>query len=831
MKDFNRQFGELLEQQKLLTKHYEEVISDYQKSEVSTENIILKKDLEALKIKFEALEGQHSAAQKEIEELKGTLREQIISERTQLLASAKQKREIYFKRSEEEVVDKLTALEQSSAIEIQKVKNEFTKKLGADYKKFEEELRGIQYKLNEKFLESTGELAAKKEELSKVWNRDIEELQSEQLTPEMLQKRIRQNNIEVKIGLNWISKIGVFLILIGVIAAMKYSYSLFTAGMKGIFGMLVGLGFLGIGEYFNREKKLIFGTALTGGGIGVLYLTIFWSYFVLDILSLTAALILSVLLSITAFLLSIRYHSKTIGAFGLIGGYLPLLSYIAQGGLKGDAIYIAMGYVFVLNLATLLIAVKKNWAVLRVMSYVSHFPILLYLTFNADSGTAAIAYSLIVFGMYLTMTLMYPFRFKEKLDTAKIIFLGTNTFLGCTVTYALFEHFMFDEYRGILAFAFCAVYWVLALLFHQSAREEKTAALIFEITALTFAVLIVPFQFGMNWIVLGWFIEGTLLMLFRKAVNSKTVERGGRVIFALCIGSFVILSGYYQNTMIYGLNMLDINYFVITLGAIVVMISYLREARKSMGEYMTFYAKGKCITAYKYGVLLNSWIYLNYLANRIYAFLGNGNQLIGDGDRFLIFAVITVALAYSLPKIGLLRDRMIKYVSMTMLIIVSALCIFMNLSPQFIDESSKGLGITVLIVYNILVLFITRDILKDLIKTEGMNAEGYPMIMAIYVLFNTTVLLKMQLDIGYVDFIISIFYIISAFILIILGFKLRYRYIRYGGLGLAVSATAKLFLYDARGLWEQYRIVSYFCFGLVLLGISYLYQRFAKVNS
>lgn len=105
------------------------------------------------------------------------------------------------------------------------------------------------------------------------------------------------------------------------------------------------------------------------------------------------------------------------------------------------------------------------------------------------------------------------------------------------------------------------------------------------------------------------------------------------------------------------------------------------------------------------------------------------------------------------------------------------------------------------------------------------------MIMAIYVLFNTTVLLKMQLDIGYVDFIISIFYIISAFILIILGFKLRYRYIRYGGLGLAVSATAKLFLYDARGLWEQYRIVSYFCFGLVLLGISYLYQRFAKVNS
>jgi len=828
VKDFGSEFGDLLQEQKVLIAHYEEVVSAYQKSDIHTENIRVKKDLDNLKVSLEEIKIKYHTAEKEIDELKASLRGQMISEKTQLLTSAKEKMEVYFERAKDESNNRLIIAEQSSAIEIQKAKKEFLKKLGPDFKEFEESLNELKYKMNQKVMERTGELQSKKEELMLIWNKNIGTLEESIITPEMLHKRIKQNNIEVKIGLNWISKAGVLLILIGVITAMKYSYSLFSAGAKGIFGMLIGLVLLGIGENFNQKKKGALGTALTGGGIGTLYLTIFWSYFVLHIIALPAALAFSVLLSIAGFILSIRYNSKTIGAFALIGGYLPILNYISMGGFEGNAVYIGMGYVFVLNLVTILIAIKKDWVILKSMSFISHLPILLYLTYHSPNGTVAIGYTFLAFLVYLVMVLIYPLRFKQKLDSAKIIFLGANTFISSVVSYSLFSHFGFNEHRGLLALAFCVVYLGLNLTMQRYVPKEKATAILFGITALTFAVLVIPFQFGMDFVVLGWFIEGTLLIFYRSQMKSKLAERGGLIIFGLSVGSFIVLTGYYEGVMVASINMLDINYFVITVGMIGVMISYLKEFKKSMGNYMFFYPKGKLITIYKYITLFNFWIYLNYLVGRVYHLLGDNIQIIGGGDRLLLFVVITTTLAYALRKIPLLQDAGMRYVTIGMVIIVDALCVAMNLMPQLMDADSKGVGIFVLIIYNILVLFMIKDTFSELTKTDRVNGEIYPVVMAIYTLFNTTAVLKMQLDIGYVDFIISIFYVVSSFVLIIAGFKYRYRYIRYGGLLLSILATAKLFLFDARDLWEQYRIISYFCFGIVLIGISYLYQRFSK---
>ncbi len=834
MENFGNEFGELLHEQKKLIKHYEEVVSAYQKSEINTQNIKLKKELEELKESLEALKSSYLDSEKKVKQLKAYLIEQMVSEKTQLLTSSKQKLQTYFGRAGGEVMDRLSQMEQSQAIEIQRIKSEYTKKLGSDYKVFQEKLEGIKYDMQQKVLERTGELKIRQKQLEESRNKRLSEFQEADITTEMLQKRIKQNNIEVKIGLNWLSKAGVLLILIGVITAMRYSYSFFTASTKGVFGMLIGLVFLGMGEFFSQKKKLVLGNALTGGGIGISYLTIFWSYFVLGIIDLRGALVLSVLLSVTAFVLSIRYNSKTIGAFALIGGYLPLLSYISMGELKGEAIYIGMGYVFILNLVTILIAIKKDWIILKLLSFISHLPILLYLTYNSGSGQVAITYALLAFSMYLTMILAYPLWFKQKLRAGHIVFLGANTFLSCVVSYGLFNHFGFDDYRGLLALAFGGVYLTLNLIVGKWTKGEKEVGVIFGITALTFAVLVIPFQFGRDWVVLGWFIEGVLLILYRSKIKSKLAEIGGIAIFALCLLSFVVLFGEYQAqnindlSLLKGFNMADINYSIITIGTLGVMVSYLKEVRKSFGELLGFYDRGKLVTGYKYFALLNVWIYLNYAANRIYSLLGENARVIGDGDRVLLFVIITAVLAYTISKVRLLQDAGIRYVTIAMTIIVNALCVMMNLMPGFIDDTSKGIGITVLIIYNILVLLSIREILKGLIKKENMNGEIYPVIMSAYILFNTTALLKMQLNIGYVDFIISIFYIIAAFVLIIVGFKYHYRYIRYGGLVLSILATAKLFLFDASSLWEQYRIISYFCFGIVLIAISYVYQQFSK---
>jgi uncharacterized membrane protein len=48
------------------------------------------------------------------------------------------------------------------------------------------------------------------------------------------------------------------------------------------------------------------------------------------------------------------------------------------------------------------------------------------------------------------------------------------------------------------------------------------------------------------------------------------------------------------------------------------------------------------------------------------------------------------------------------------------------------------------------------------------------------------------------------------------------------GLALALSSVAKLFLIDMSGLTAKYRIFSYFILGILLVGISFVYQYFSR---
>ena len=92
-----------------------------------------------------------------------------------------------------------------------------------------------------------------------------------------------------------------------------------------------------------------------------------------------------------------------------------------------------------------------------------------------------------------------------------------------------------------------------------------------------------------------------------------------------------------------------------------------------------------------------------------------------------------------------------------------------------------------------------------------------------------TAILTNQLEVPFFEVGLSLFYIVAAFLLIAFGFKWRYRLSRYWGLGLTILAVAKLFLLDLSQVTAiHYRLLSYFAFGVILLGISYLYQLFSK---
>ncbi len=79
------------------------------------------------------------------------------------------------------------------------------------------------------------------------------------------------------------------------------------------------------------------------------------------------------------------------------------------------------------------------------------------------------------------------------------------------------------------------------------------------------------------------------------------------------------------------------------------------------------------------------------------------------------------------------------------------------------------------------------------------------------------------------DVSISAFWIAYAAVLLGVGFWLQQPPVRWTGLGMALIAAAKVFLYDLSQLSQLYRIVSFVLLALVLLALSFRYQRWRRV--
>lgn len=76
---------------------------------------------------------------------------------------------------------------------------------------------------------------------------------------------------------------------------------------------------------------------------------------------------------------------------------------------------------------------------------------------------------------------------------------------------------------------------------------------------------------------------------------------------------------------------------------------------------------------------------------------------------------------------------------------------------------------------------------------------------------------------------ISIFWLLYAIVLTAIGFAKRLKGVRLGGMALLLFAIAKLFFYDLWSLGQLYRIIASISLGLVLLGISFAYQKYKEV--
>lgn len=824
--EFQARLQELKESQRQLLSQYESLVQDYDANGLAEQNETLRRELTACKERLAQLGVKYQHVTAENQNLRISLQEQILDEKLTILKNSRDKLDTYFKSAEKKCTNRLTALELEIEREIAELRSAAVENLGQEQEHFVHALNQWAQNLGENIRRHREKLAA--DFGANTHNRQMRfaKLEAEGISEEVIQKRIKQNETEMKIGLNWINKIGIILILFGVGAAAKYVHSTwFTDYMRGASFFLLGGLFLGGGEWMYRKGRDVFSTGLLGGGISILYCAVFYSYFLLHIIGLHTGLFVSVLITLTTVALSVRYRSKTICSLGLIGGYLPFFSYILSFDIKDEGYYIAMGYLFLLNLSVLGVAFWQKWNVVNYLSMFFHIPSLLYLVYQADHVFASMLYTILTFTTHLFTQLAYSLKFAVNLKKVDVLLLGANTFLSCSILYGLFDKGNLSGYNGLLALAFCLIYIGVARLIERKIPGEKYGSVLFYATSLTFAILMIPFQFGLQWMSMGWLAEGVILIICSLKYRQEKLEKAGWLIFALCLGAF------YLGDVAHTLPFIRSTYFIykftwITAGTICVTAAYLLDSKQGgMSRYGTFW---KIVMGFKYLAIINAWIYFLYIGQHLYSLW------MPRGDHFtfyktVLLAMLNVGAGYIVCRIPLLYDKAVQVISLLFYSFGILLCILLNVFMPVVrktsDITAEYGAVAMLLCFNLLMLLVVKKLLLSIIARKHLNLEFYPLGIILYLLGNVTLILTQQFHLGGNHLVSSLVWILAALTALIYGFRKNYIYTRRFGLGLSIVATAKLFIIDLAFLDTLKKIVAYFIFGFVLLGISYLYQR------
>ena len=147
-------------------------------------------------------------------------------------------------------------------------------------------------------------------------------------------EREKEREWEWILGGNWLARIGVLALIIGVAFLLKLAADKDWIGPIGwiALGIVTGLAMLGIGYYWKRKYPTL-AQAITGGGIAILYLSAFAAFALFDLINFYLATGFLLAVSITSATLSLRHNSMALAIIGIFGAFSApfILAGFAEG--------------------------------------------------------------------------------------------------------------------------------------------------------------------------------------------------------------------------------------------------------------------------------------------------------------------------------------------------------------------------------------------------------------------------------------------------------------------------------------------------------------------
>jgi uncharacterized membrane protein len=642
----------------------------------------------------------------------------------------------------------------------------------------------------------------------------------------------RHPDLEKFIGENLVSKIGIAILVLAIGFFVKYAIDndwIGPVARVGV-GVLCGGILIGIAHWLRNQYKA-FSSVLVGGGLAVLYFTIALAYHQYQLFGQTTAFVIMLVITAFSVLLSLLYDRQELAIIALAGGFFT--PFLVSSG-RGDYV-VLFSYLLILNGGLLVIAYNKAWRLLNILAFgftaVLFASWLISLPYDATIPTyrGGWMFGTAFYLLFFVINVAYTIRTNKRFVASDFGILLLNTCLYFAAGLYLIQQLGLERYKGF----YCAAMGIFHLgatwfLFRKNTIDKNILYLLVGIT-LSFVSLTAPLQLHGHYITIFWATESVLLYwLFLKS-QIRLIRLASMLIW---LAMLVSLGMDWMNVYAFSTNPVPILfnkgfmtglYSALCCGAL-----YYLDKQGVRGR-----------AALVAGIAL---LFLDGVLEIFHQMETGISPVYLTGYTYLY--ILVVARVERRETKNLWRPLVSGLLMAAVMLYLFTLPVIFYVQATMLEHSRYQGHFYAHWIGAVVVVLILMELAgrqkTGLMKMEGalftwlicgitvilLSAEGQMLVNAIFYSRGN--------DLEYLSRVynktgLPILWGLCSFVFMWLGMRRKFKPLRIISLLLFSITLVKLFLFDIRNIPIAGKIAAFFCLGVLLLVVSFMYQRLKKI--
>ena len=678
----------------------------------------------------------------------------------------------------------------------------------------------------------------------------------------------KPRDLESLIGGSVFSWAGIILVTFAVAFALKYAFDndWISPSVRVALGALAGAGLLAVGERLRRRGLRPYAYVLSGGGVLILYLSVYAAYEFYKLLGQPLAFLLMTAVTAVAVLLAVRLNALPVAVLGLVGGFLtPVL--ISTGQDNQVALFT---YVSVLDAGVLAVAYFKRWRVLDFLSFAATTLMTLgwaFKYYEREKLWTTLLFVSLFFVVYSLLSFFHNVLPRRRSRWFDVSLLATNATFYFGFCYWMLTNALYPD-AALATQALLVALFFAGLFFAARGRSPEDRLLVYAYVgaAVTFMTAAVAIRLELQWVTIVWAVEGLMLTWAGLRAGEPAARRAAVAVFAVALLHWFGLDaqqyGFDPQTLAAGgdrfvplLNARALSCLALVSALAGAAWLYRGHADKVEGEGggRASLGEGERAAAVGLYTLAAHGLALTLLTLDLSDYFGRQKALSeglarerAEGARQFSLTALWSIYGAGLVAYGVRRGaRAARYAGLVLLVVATLKALVLDLMFYEAVWHVPLVNHTFL-AFAVLVAAYAAAVRLYARGGETLGEDERAVVPVLVVVANILALVALSAEaVGYFEsrrlvgadagsqhdvelakqLSLSVVWALYGAGLLLVGRVRRSRRLRLMSLALLGLTTLKVFLLDLSALDRAYRIVSFIVLGAILLAVSYLYQK------